>query len=222
MTCFLWIFQARGEEDSIYNFNWLDDDETVYVIQNKEYPTKGRFELNLSFIDSDHTPYQSSYALSGGVGYYFTEVFSVDVSYRNYINSNNNDFKSLTGTIGKKPLLRIVDSSTFVNFNYLPFYGKINTLNKIFYFYWGIGLGLGQFETRTNHPTFTDETKPVTYIGENLFGYSAKTYFKFFLAQNWNFGIELDIFAFKAIEDANGAEGLKIYNDIAFNFGYLF
>ena len=222
IVTFLLLTNVYGSEDSLYNFNWLDDDETVYVIQNKEYPTEGRVEFNLALSDSDHTPYQSSIAYTGGLAYYVTETFSFDIMYRSYANSNNNEFESLTGTTEKKPLLRIVDTSTFFHLNYLPFYGKINTLNKIFYFYWGIGIGVGQFDTRANYPTFTDPNKPVTYISESIVGYNTKTYFKFFLAKNWNFGLELDIFYFNAIADAEGNEDLTIYNDISLNFGYLF
>ena len=105
---------------------------------------------------------------------------------------------------------------------HLPFYGKINTLNKIFYFYWGIGAGVGNFQTRTNWETFDNKDVPVTYEKEEVFGFNTKTFVKFFLAENWNFGIEIDIYFFSAANDADGNKGMIVFNDTSLNFGYLF
>lgn len=214
-------------EDSIYNFNWLDDDETVYVIQNKEYPTTKRVELNLSAtVSSNNSPYQSTLSYNYGLTYYLSDVYSVDLIYKKYINSNTTDLNSLIQNTGKKPIVRVVDTIKLMHFNWLPFYGKINTLNKIFYFYMGIGIGVGTLKEDINIGTW--DVLTVTEIdfdeSRDTFAGSLKIFAKFFLAQNWNFGIELEYFGYNTLNAAGNqdVEAFNMYGDTTVTFGYLF
>ena len=48
---FIALSSVFADEKSLYDFKWLDEDEKVYVIQNKEYVKSGSFGIDLSLID---------------------------------------------------------------------------------------------------------------------------------------------------------------------------
>jgi len=170
-TMFLIVLSSNSfaDDKSFYGFKWLDDDETVYVIQNKEYPKSGRVGIDLSYVKSENSAYQNSSGLVAALTYYFNEDYSLDFTYKAYSNSNNRDLDTLVNVRSTKPLFRIVDNSMMVHFSWIPFYGKLNTLDKIIYMDWGIGAGFGKFSTKSNYKTFETTSPPTSLMFEVIF-----------------------------------------------------
>lgn len=218
----LGMSNSMADDKSFYGFKWLDDDETVYVIQNKEYPKSKRIGVDLSYVKSDNSAYQNTSGLIGAVTYYFNEDYSLDFTYKLYSNSNNRDLDSLLNDKDTKPLVRIIDSAMLVHFSWIPFYGKLNTLDKIIYMDWGVGGGFGKFTTKSNYKTFLDENVAFRLQPEENYGFNIRTFFKFYMTRQWNFGIEYHTTGVKAITSATLAEEVIFFNDILVTLGYMF
>lgn len=211
-------------DKSLYDFKWLDEGETVYVVQNKEYIKAKSFSLDLSYLTSDSSPYQDTTGFSATITYYLTENFSLDYTYKSYNNEDNSDLDNLreATTPSVKPIIRKIDSAQLIHFNWIPFYGKINTFNRIFFFDWGLGLGVGSFETQGNYKTFSQSNIPLTYEKSTDSGFNIRSYFKFFTKAHMTFGFEYNLSGVNTIKDPDGKEELLWYTDILATVGYLF
>lgn len=218
---------AFADNKALYDFKWLDEGEKVYVVQNKEYLKTGRVSVDLNLMTSDASAYQETLGYGGAITYYFSENYSLDFTYKIYNNDDNADLDNIRnidtgggGTI--KPLIRKIDSAKLLHFNWIPFYGKINTFNRIFFFDWGLGLGVGQFETQGNYKTFNDRNVPLTYEKSNDMGMNIRSYFKFFTMSNMTFGFEYNLTGVQTIRSPDGSEDILWYTDIMASIGYMF
>ncbi len=222
LLCLLAAQYSFAGQTSIYKFNWLDEDEKVFVIQNKEYVKSKRLGLDFNFLKSDSSAYQSTNGFTGAMAYYFNEEFSLDFTYKHYMNRDNVDYQNLKKafpTTTMSPLLRKIDSAMLVHLNWIPFYGKINTFNSIYYFDVGMGLGLGQFKTSSNYKTY--QTASEAYEQEANSGFDGRVFFKFHFTQNFNFGFEYSYTGLKAIMSADKKETMIYYNDLMIGIGFL-
>ncbi|MBT7609383.1 MAG: hypothetical protein HN576_06490 [Bacteriovoracaceae bacterium] len=217
----IFAMNSFANDKSFYGFKWLDDDETVYVIQNKEYPKAKRIGVDLSYVNSDSTAYQNTAGLVAAITYYFNEEYSLDVTYKIYSNSNNRDIESLLNQNSIKPLVRVIDSALLIHFNWIPFYGKLNMLNKILYMDWGIGIGAGQFTSKSNYKTFED-TSPFLLQPEDNVGINIRSFFKFYMSRKWNFGFEYHSTGVQAITSSALNEEIIWFNDVMLTIGYMF
>ncbi|MBD64158.1 MAG: hypothetical protein CME62_03065 [Halobacteriovoraceae bacterium] len=226
--CLFFIPLALASEKSLYEFKWLDEDETVYVIQNKEHTKAGGIGVDLSFVDSASSPYQDTTGLIFGVTYYFSEMFSMDFTYKQYNNSNSGDLDNLLealladGEQEVKPILRIIENAKLIHFNWIPFYGKVNIFNRIFFFDWGLGVGVGQFDTKGNWETFNESNTRLTFESDTDTGFNFRSYVKFFTRSNITLGFEYNLTGVDTIRDPNGKKDILYYNDIIGTIGYLF
>ena len=216
------IFAA---EKSPYQFKWLDDDETVYVLQNKEHIKAGSIGVDLSYATSDASPYQDTTGIFLTSTYYFTENWSIDFTYKKYFNEDSVDLSNLVDAYQAddvKPIIRRVDSAKIIHVNWIPFYGKINTFNEILFFDWGLGLGFGQFETQGNYKTFLVKNKKITYENETDTGLNFKSYVKFYTRSRITMGFEYNLTGIDTIKDPQGKRAIHYYTDIMATVGYLF
>ncbi len=213
-----------ASDKSLYEFKWLDEGEKVYVIQNKEYLKAGGIGIDISLIDSNSSPYQDTNGYSLALAYYLSENWSVDFTYKSYNNSNSADLSNLLnypkGEV--KPLMRRIDTAKLIHFNWIPFYGKINTFNKIFFFDWGLGLGYGIFDTAGNYKTFDDENVSLTLAEEQDSGFNFRSFVKFYGIGGLTFGFEYNLTGVQTIMSQSGAKETLYYNDIIGTIGYIF
>lgn len=224
---FIALSSVFADEKSLYDFKWLDEDEKVYVIQNKEYVKSGSFGIDLSLIDSNSSPYQDTSGLSFAITYYMSETWSLDFTYKQYNNSDSADLENLikTGTAQGnqiKPLIRKVDAAKLVHINWIPFYGKINTFNKILFFDWGIGLGVGQFDTAGNYQTFLQKNISITFVEEQDTGFNFRSFFKFYIGKSFTMGFEYNLTGVQTILKQDETKEILYFNDIIGTIGYLF
>lgn len=218
------ITSSMAAENSLYEFKWLDEGEKVYVIQNKEYVKSGNIGFDLSIIDSNSSPYQDTSGFAFSITYYLSENWSLDFTYKQYNNSDSADLENLLnmpdGQV--KPLIRRIDAAKLIHINWIPFYGKINTFNKIFFFDWGVGLGFGQFDTAGNYKTFLQKNISITYEEESDTGFNFRSFFKFYIGKNTTMGFEYNLTGVQTILNQDESKEILYYNDITASIGYMF
>lgn len=189
--CLLFIGKiAYSAEDDIYDFLWLDPDKKVFVLQNKVFPKKGSLYFDIGYLNSFTGEFQDT---SGGalrMGYYLTEEFALELSYAQYSSVNNAAYESVKIVNGSEPFIRRALSQKSVFAVWSPFYGKINTFNKIFYFDWYFGLGTGVFEYESNLKTVTNPALKSRFVQESTTPLQLKTGVRFYLNKKVHIGLE--------------------------------
>ena len=226
----LGVFKTWAAEDSLYDFLWLDPDKSVYVLQNKVYRKEKTISAEISFLTTLGSKFQDTTGLDLKAQYYFTEHFGVEVFHTSYSNSDSDDFKNVVhitannnGGTATYPFVRRLNSATGVLFLISPFYGKINTFNKIHYFDWSFGVGLATLDAESNINSVTDVNKPNTYDSESYTALVYKTSFKFHVTRHWSFGLDLRNMNYQADGPiSRGSKDLKNNWDFMLGIGYKF
>ena len=177
-----------GEED-LYDFLWLDPDKSVYVLQNKLYPKKGRVYFDLGYVSNTSSNFQDTTGGLVKLGYSFSEEFALEFNHITYSNMDNSAVNSVESVAGLVPFIRRPLSSNSLFLVWTPFYGKINTFNKIYYFDWGFGVGSGSLKMESNLDTAEIADKDI-YKAENYTPLQFKTHFKFHINKRFHLGIE--------------------------------
>jgi outer membrane beta-barrel protein len=185
---------ARASEESLYDFVWLDPDKKVYVLQNKLYQKEHSLYFDLGYISNYTSKFQDTYGFQGKLGYYFHEEWGIEVFGNYYNNVDNDDVKSVQIINQQRPFIRRLNLSYGLVGIWSPFYGKINTFNKIFYFDWSFGAGVVQINGEDNletsiqsisNPGIPDKFESKTFTGGVL-----KSTVKFHLNERYHIGIE--------------------------------
>ncbi|GAB4023445.1 MAG: hypothetical protein Fur0010_26680 [Bdellovibrio sp.] len=173
-------------EKDLYDFLWLDPDKKVYVLQNKIYKKKNTIYAQLGYIYGLSSDYTDSSGLHFSTGYYFNEEWALELMYNSYSNSFNDAYQNLQAINQSVPFVRKLDKSYGALAIWAPFYGKINTFNKIIYFDWHFGLGMGKVDTSSNALTVASSTTADTYQNESYTGVLAKTGLRVHASKRWH------------------------------------
>ena len=217
---------SNASEKDLYNFLWLDQDKSVYVLQNKLFKKKNTYYFDLGYLRSLTSKYQSTSGLSLRVGHHFSEEFAVELLYNKYSNTNNDAYESLALINQSVPFVRRLNSSMALFAIWSPFYGKINTFNKIFYFDWSFGLGLGQVEAESNSSSVGDPDIAANFTSESHKALFFKTKIKFHINKNINIGVEYLNTTYKAqgpiLSNQPVSDKLRSNSDIVFSIGFSF
>lgn len=210
-----------GEED-LYDFLWLDPDKTVYVLQNKLYPKEKSLYLDLGYISNITSTFQETSGIQLKLGYFITEDWGIELSHMQYSNTTNSAKDSVQIVTGTVPFIRRPISSNAIYLIYSPFYGKINTFNKIFYFDWSFGIGTGSYVMESNLNTSELKTED-RYDTENYTPLHLKTTFKFHINKRFNVGIEFINTNFEAATPKSPTtKKWDQNNDLIFSVGVSF
>jgi outer membrane beta-barrel protein len=182
-------FNVFASQKDVYDFSWLDQDKEIYVLQNRRYRKVDKFYVGLTggktisgaFVD----------ALQGGVsaGYFFKENWGVEFVYNKADGATNNTYESVKDA-GTLPYYRKVDSYMGAMLMWSPFYSKINTFNKIFYFDWIFGVGGAQINTLNNKDAF-EVNKEEGLASETGMGALWTSGLRFYVNESWS--LRLDI-----------------------------
>jgi outer membrane beta-barrel protein len=182
--------EIKAGEESLYDFLWLDPDKKVYVLQNKIYKKEKSVYFDLGYISNFTSKFQDTNGFSLKGGYYFHEEWGVELFYHQYSNSNNDDFANVKLINTASPFVRRLNTSYGALAIWSPFYGKINTFNKIFYFDWSFGAGVAKVNTESNLKTVRQSNVPNNYEKKSYNGGVLKTKLKFHLRENVHLGLE--------------------------------
>lgn len=209
-----------GTKD-FYNFKWLGKDKNIYVLQNKIFVKKGSKYINLLYGSSDLSDFQDSTVGGLQVGYFFTEEWGFEVSYASYSNTNNDSYDAISETTNFVPFVRKFESINSLNLIFSPFYGKINTFNKIIYLDWSFGFGFSQIAAKTNRDSFLALATTDSFESESLTGFNLKTSWRVYYSESFHFHVEFGKVYFNAEKPEEG-DDTKLYDSSEFTFGVGF
>lgn len=226
MTWALPMSFSYAAQDDLYDFLWLDPDKQVYVLQNKVYEKKKTFFADVGLVKGLNTNFQSTTGYHFGLGYYFAEEFAIEAIYNGYSNNDDDAYRSIQQINQSIPFVRRAVSKVGINGIWSPFYGKINTFNKIIYFDWSFGLGIGQFTTESNGETANDPNAN-TYIEESHMAILTKSIFKVHLNDRFHINLEYSMDHYKSkgpriSNTSNPTESWGTNNEAVISFGFNF
>lgn len=214
---------AYGEETDLYDFLWLDPDKKVYVLQNKIFPKTKTIYFDIGYVTNDSSEFQDTNGGQVRIGYFFNEVLGIELNHAQYGSSNNSAYESVKAVNGLEPFIRRPLTSTSLFAIWSPFYGKINTFNKIFYFDWYFGLGTGAYKMETNLEKVVDPSTPSQFETESFVPIQLKSGLKFHINRRLHLGVEFINTNFQAGSAENpNADDWKQSNDLIFSMGVSF
>jgi outer membrane beta-barrel protein len=213
---------VSASEQDLYDFLWLDPDKQVYVLQNKIYQRKHTTFFDIGYIMNMSSDFQSTSGFSGKLGHYLTEDWGFEINYNQYSNSDNTTYKNIKSINGLEPFQRKIDRNISLLALWTPFYGKVNTFNRIIYFDWSFGLGPSFIEAQSNAITATSSNSNL-FIEEKLTGAMAKTNLKFHVNKNWHINAEYQHTTYRARGPiAREGKTMRTNSDLIFSIGFSF
>ncbi|MCK5072560.1 MAG: outer membrane beta-barrel domain-containing protein [Bacteriovoracaceae bacterium] len=212
-----------AEETNLYDFLWLDPDKKVYVLQNKLYKKKNSIYLDCGYTKVINQKFVDSHGFLFRGGYFFHEEWAFEVLLNKYSNKPNTTYKNVMHVNGSVPFVRMIDRTYGGLLVWSPFYGKINTFNKIYYFDWSFGLGVAQVVAKSNMASVSNPNLPDYYEKENYMGILGKTQLKFHITKKFHIGLEYMNTSYKAKSPINPAtKSWRSGSDVAFMIGFSF
>jgi outer membrane beta-barrel protein len=176
------------DENSEYNFSWLDPEKKIYVLQNRKYTKTGHVFLNLLGGPGFSNSYRTVWNLDPRIDYYFSESFGIEAFYTQTFNSPNNTFAALQTTSPTTlPIVREINNELGFMAQWVPWYAKINFFNNILYFDWYFQAGAGQLGT-----TISGAGTSNAFAAQNqsLFALYAGTGHLYHLNENWQVRVD--------------------------------
>lgn len=180
---------SYGAEGDLYDFLWLDPDKSVYVLQNKEFAKEKTNYIDLAYLSGLSSGFQDTRGASLNIGRFFTEEWGAEFIYNIYNNKNNDSYDNVRRVNGAVPFMRKLDQSYGLAAIWSPFYGKINTFNKIYYFDLYFGLGVLKLEGNSNSESATNPNSDA-FKDEDYVAGLIKVGLKFHLNQRFHLGVE--------------------------------
>ena len=181
---------ARGAEEDLYNFLWLDPDKKVYVLQNKIYPKKHTVYLNFGYLSGLSSTYQNVRGGKAALGFYVFEEWALELFYHQYHNGNNRAYDELKSISQTVTPIRRFDNKMGGFILYSPFYGKINTFNQIIYFDLSFGIGSGLLKGESNFDSVGKEVVKERYEQESFPAVHLKTDLRIYSNKYMHIGLE--------------------------------
>ena len=183
--------KSNANEKDLYDFMWLDPDKKVYVLQNKVHKKEKTTYANIGVGTNLSSTFQNTSSFYANIGYNLSEEIAIEAIYLHYSNSDNEALQNLKKLNGSTPFIRKPKNSMGAMIKWSPFYGKINTFNKIIYFDWAFGLGMGSFETESNATTVAISNVSDRYIKEKYTSILGKTELTIHASKNIHFNLGL-------------------------------
>lgn len=181
---------AYAGEENVYDFLWLDPDKKVYVLQNREFKKKKRVFFDVNFISNQSSVFQDVSGGQANLGYYFAEEWGIELFYNHYMHSDNDSYDNVKLLNNGEPFVRRFKNAYGLHLIWSPFFGKINTFNKIIYFDWSFALGPVWVSSESNLDTVFDDTKPNVFTSDSSVGFDVKTALKLYLSRSFYFNLE--------------------------------
>ena len=176
---------AVADEKSLYRFSWLDKDKEIYVLQNRKFRKDGKVYLGITGAKTMNGAFINAYGGTGRAGYFFREDWGVELVYGKTSGSENDTAKGVKEQT-TVPYYRKIDSYVGGMVMWSPFYSKINTFNRIFYFDWMFGLGAASVTTKDNRNKFTPGAKENALTTESNMGVLWDTGLRFYINESWS------------------------------------
>lgn len=185
-----------ASEKSVYDFTWLDSDKEIYVLQNRKFRKIQKLYVGGTVGKQTNGAFIDSYALDLYAGYFFKEDWGLELSYTKASGAENATHDGVSDQ-GSVAFYRKITSGTSAMLMWSPFYSKINTFNKIFYFDWLIGAGVSSLETEDNRLKFVSVTDNTPTVESNI-ALSWITGFRFYINESWSTRIDFKAYHLNA------------------------
>lgn len=220
-----------ADEKSLYNFSWLDNDKEIYVLQNRKFRKDGRVYVGGTLAYNLSQDFLDAYGGTVRGGYFFREDWGIELLYAKNESTESDTAKGVKEQ-GAFPFYREIDSVMGAMLMWSPFYSKINTFNRIVYFDWMFGLGVGSISTKDNRKLF-DTTIPQAdrqaLTSESNIGALWNTGFRFYLNENWSLRLDITGVSYKADktkadQSSNKSTASKLFTsyDLGLGLNYAF
>lgn len=198
---------AQANEKSVYEFSWLDKDKEIYVLQNRKFRKVGKVYVGADAVKTTSGAFVDAYGGNVRAGYFFSEDWGIEGIFGKSSGSKNTTARGVEDNQGNKAYYRKVDSYMGAMVMWSPFYSKINTFNKVFYYDWMFGLGLASLKTLDNRNEFDAGTDGSLTSDTNMAALW-NTGLRVYLNENWS--LRLDFTGLHAKPDgakqSNGSE----------------
>jgi len=211
----------KGNESYIKKISWMDQGKKIYVLQNRVHKKKNRFSLDLGLLKGLENDYQNTLGFSFGSQYFWNEKIGLGLSYRGYGHSDNNSYDLLKSLNNVTPFLRREKSLLGIMILWSPFYGKINTFNKITYFDWYFGSGLGILKSESNSDSFKKTGGASVFKNEENTSFLLKGGLKFYLNNSFDLRVEYLQKLFYAPTGLSESD-LRFKSDVNLSVGFSF
>lgn len=219
----LFNFKAHTGEEDLYDLKWLDQDQKVFVLQNKIYPKINTYYLDIKYLSGQGGQgyeFQSINGVSFHTGYFWSETQAIELGFSNYTNSNNSAFNDIRVVGGVEPFIRRPINRLDLWYNWSPFYGKINTFNKIIYFdaYFSAGLGYSQMES--NLKTVIQSGSGSKFEREVFTTFSQRAGLKVHITRNYHISVEyINVNYMGNSAKSPKSDSIRNISDISIGFG---
>lgn len=225
IACFL-SPQVHGGEESTYNFSWLDPDKEVYVLQNRKFRKQGKVFLTLGFGKQVSGAFIDSTQFHGRAGYFFREDWGITLLYSSN-SGEENDTAASVRVNGATPFRRIMQNYTAGLLSWAPFYSKLNSFNKIFYYDLIFSLGAATLDLETNRTEVNRAGGGVTAEAESYTAAAADITAKFYISKNWSADLNLTALFYNALNgvaetSSESTEVTTSHWDLTASIGYTF
>lgn len=213
------IFAA---ESSIYDFSWLDQDKEVYVLQNRKFRKKSNFYVGGTLGRSVSGAFIDSNEVNAVAGFFFSEDWGLELSYTKAEGSENKTSDAVFAQ-GSVPYYRKIDTATSAMLLWSPFYSKINTFNKIFYYDWMFGVGMTSASTLDNRNEFDSGPDSKELTKESVSGVTWMTAVRFYITPRWSTRMDFRATHLNVESQITEDESEKKWNNYYnFNIGFNF
>lgn len=182
-----------ADEKSLYNFSWLDSDKEIYVLQNRKFRKDGNFYIGATAQYNLSQDFLDAYGGTARAGYFFTEDWGVEGLFGKNSSNLSTSAKGVRAQ-GAIPFTRDIQNMMGAMVMWSPFYSKINTFNKIFYYDWMFGLGVASVTTDDNRNAFKIGV-PASELGkktnENNMGALWNIGLRFYISESWSLRMDV-------------------------------
>lgn len=216
---------AIDSERDEYDFSWLDPDKKIYVVQNRKYLKGGRFELSTNYGVGMGETYRTQRQWNIRGTFYFSEHWGLSGIWFNNFNNENETMAQLKNVSNVVPGVRDTNRYFGGSLWWLPFYGKINLFNQIFYIDWHFELGFGSAQTEIDINTRATGSAVIEESSHGAFHWGSG--WKFFINRHWHWRLDYLATYYKAPNPirgtTNGAED-ETYDNyyLTTGIGYTF
>ncbi len=219
-----------ANEKSIYDFSWLDSDKEVYVLQNRKFRKASKVYIGGTIGKQTNGAFIDSYAVDLYAGYFFKEDWGVELSYTKGSGKENATHDAVNSDGSSVAFYRKMDTATTAMLMWSPFYSKINTFNKIFYFDWLLGAGFSNFTSLDNRNKFLPNgfAEQGELTSASNIGLSWMTGLRFHISESWSSRIDFKAFHIKGETASRGGSSFEIeekyvhYYNVNFGINYTF
>ena len=216
-----------ASEKSVYEFSWLDKDKEVYVLQNRRFRKVGKIYIGADGVKTISGAFVDSYGGTIRGGYFFSEDWGVEGVFGKNSGSKNDTAKGVEDQQANA-FYRKVDTYMGAMAMWSPFYSKINTFNKVFYYDWMFGVGVASVKLLDNRGEFNSVTS-TTLTSSSGIGALWNTGLRVYINDSWSLRIDFTGLHVKPedsdIEDnGNSVTTSALFSnyDLGFGLNYTF